>query len=283
MLKSAKEIYSTLEANLDIKIQSNNNIIRTLTSIEAENNWMLRMQEEDYNDCISTNPAIGEYEEMIKSIPAYGEIMQGMRVDMSTLINRFRNVHLSLFRKDVFDYSLLKIEKNSISYSGIEAKAIIFCEGYKVIDNPYFNYLPHHPAKGEVLIIKIPGFNPPKVWRDKLYLIPLGEEKYWVESGYEWDMENLGPTEKERSRMKSILDTTLKVPYEILEHRSGVRPSTLDRKPYIGQHPKFTQLYLFNGLGAKGASLGPYWSDHFVKYLVNDSKLDEAVDINRFN
>ena len=147
LLISAREIYSKLEANLDIEIQSNNNIIRTLTSIEAENSWMLRMQEEEYNDYISTNPDIGDYEGMINSIPAYGEITQGMRINMSLLIYKFREVHASLFKNENFDFAQLKLDGDMVSYSDIKAKAIIFCDGYKVKDNPYFKYLPS-PSKG---------------------------------------------------------------------------------------------------------------------------------------
>ena len=42
----------------------------------------------------------------------------------------------------------------SISYKGIDAKHIIFAEGFGLHANPYFNDLPLDGTKGELLIIK---------------------------------------------------------------------------------------------------------------------------------
>ena len=55
------------------------------------------------------------------------------------------------------------------------------------------------------------------------------------------------------------------------------------RRPFLGRHPKYPLVSIFNGLGTKGASLGPYWADHLVQHLTKNSALDPEVDINRFD
>ena len=37
---------------------------------------------------------------------------------------------------------LLEISSNGIKYKGVSAKTIVFCEGFGVLQNPFFNYLP---------------------------------------------------------------------------------------------------------------------------------------------
>ena len=37
--------------------------------------------------------------------------------------------------------------ETGIEYKGIEAENIIFCEGFKINQNPYFNYVPLKPNK----------------------------------------------------------------------------------------------------------------------------------------
>ena len=69
---------------------------------------------------------------------------------------------------------------------------------------------------------------------------------------------------------------------KVEEHLAAIRPAVKDRRPFLGQHPKYPNLIIFNGLGTKGASLGPFWAKHLVDFLVYDRGLDSAVNINRF-
>jgi glycine oxidase len=55
-----------------------------------------------------------------------------------------------------------------------------------------------------------------------------------------------------------------------------------DRRPFIGFHPVFPQMLIFNGFGTKGASLIPFWANHLVEVLLNEITLDNEVNINRF-
>ena len=54
------------------------------------------------------------------------------------------------------------------------------------------------------------------------------------------------------------------------------------RDRFIGLHPKYPQLGIFNGLGTKGASLGPFFAQHFTDFLLSKQALLPEVDIQRF-
>ena len=74
----------------------------------------------------------------------------------------------------------------------------------------------------------------------------------------------------------------IKVPFEIIEHQAGIRPTVLDRRPLLGLHPKHKSLSVFNGLGTKGVMLAPYFAKHFADFLDNKIELNKEVDISRF-
>jgi glycine/D-amino acid oxidase-like deaminating enzyme len=71
------------------------------------------------------------------------------------------------------------------------------------------------------------------------------------------------------------------MPFEIVDHLAAIRPTVRDRKPYLGRHNLHSNLYIFNGLGAKGSSLGPFFAAHFADWLNEEIELDTEVDIKR--
>ncbi|MEL7021711.1 MAG: hypothetical protein AAGK47_08885, partial [Bacteroidota bacterium] len=60
------------------------------------------------------------------------------------------------------------------------------------------------------------------------------------------------------------------------------RPTVKDRRPFLGKHPDFSRLAIFNGLGTKGASLGPYFAQQMTNHLLQQTALEPDVDITRF-
>jgi glycine/D-amino acid oxidase-like deaminating enzyme len=77
------------------------------------------------------------------------------------------------------------------------------------------------------------------------------------------------------------LSTVLKAPYQIIQHRSAIRPTVKDRRPFLGFHPEYKNVGIFNGMGTKGLSLAPFFARHFVQHLVNGTPLMKEVDIKR--
>jgi glycine/D-amino acid oxidase-like deaminating enzyme len=70
--------------------------------------------------------------------------------------------------------------------------------------------------------------------------------------------------------------------FEVVGGMVGIRPTTPDRRPFIGQHPKNPELCIFNGFGTKGVSLAPYYARQFLEYLEKDKELDSEVNIKRY-
>ena len=90
-------------------------------------------------------------------------------------------------------------------------------------------------------------------------------------------------TEKGKTELVDKLKKVLKIPFEIVNHQAGIRPTVNDRRPLIGLHPKHPTLAIFNGLGTKGVMLAPYFAQQFYSFLEENNVLEQEVDIKRFS
>ena len=106
---------------------------------------------------------------------------------------------------------------------------------------------------------------------------------FWVGANYDWDYTDAKPSLAGRDWLIEKVEASLQVPYTIKDHIAAIRPTGKDRRPYLGSHPDYADVYLFNALGTKGSSLAPYWADKLVEYMENGTDLAPEVDIRRFN
>jgi glycine/D-amino acid oxidase-like deaminating enzyme len=69
---------------------------------------------------------------------------------------------------------------------------------------------------------------------------------------------------------------------QILEQKAGVRPTVLDRRPLMGEHPAYQGVYIFNGLGTKGYMMAPTLASELADFMLEQKPLDPETDIRRF-
>mgnify|MGYP002823877022 CR=1 FL=1 len=158
---------------------------------------------------------------------------------------------------------------------------VIFCDGYRATQNQWFKDLPFSPAQGEVMDIHSGyKFNASNgTWHLK------GKVRNTAKIGSTWRHENIesGPTQAAR---KEILTKIKFLPAlngdKILNHRSGIRSSTVDRQPMLGRHPEFKNYYLFNGFGSRGCTTISLNAKQFFAYLCHGAELPAHKDIKRF-
>ena len=157
-----------------------------------------------------------------------------------------------------FQYENLKVEDIDVTYESLKSRHIIFAEGMKINANPWFKDLPMQGNKGEVLIIKCPGLELKQIIKSSVFLMPYKEDLFWVGATYDRDYETDTPSAEAKSFLISKLETFLKLPYEIIHHKSGIRPTTMDRRPFVGTHDMHKVLHVFNGMGSRASLVAPW-------------------------
>jgi glycine/D-amino acid oxidase-like deaminating enzyme len=285
LIPFAEDTYRSIEAILDVSIFHSRPIIRTLFNAREENDWMLRTGDPAYRPYMLDKADLGNYEAHTVKAFSYGEVQHSAQVDIGWMTRAYRDFFIKngQLLEETLDYKQITFQNGKVQYGDIEAQGLIFCEGAKATSNPFFDYLPFGGAKGEVLIIKIKDTHFDKILKHRIFIVPLNDGTYWIGSTYNWKFEDKQPTSQGREYLQERLKDVLKVPFEIVQHKAAVRPTVKDRRPFLGRHPEFTQLAIFNGLGTKGASLGPFWAKHMADHLISGSHLDKEVDIQRFD
>jgi len=268
-----------LNSNFDFKIP----IYRKLFSVEEQNNWFIATDKISLAPFLSSKLISKKYNG-IDSPFNFGEVLQTGYVDTEKLLLHYHEYLKTenLLVEKSFDYDFLDINEDFVKYKNIEAKNIVFAEGFGMMENPYFSKLPLDGTKGELLIIKASNLNLDAVVKTSVFILPLGNDLYKVGATYNWQDKTNLPTEEGKQELLESIKEILNCDFEIIEHLAGVRPTVKDRRPMIGTHPNYNRIHLLNGLGTRGVMLAPAMAKALFENIEFEKPLDKTIDIKRF-
>jgi glycine/D-amino acid oxidase-like deaminating enzyme len=184
--------------------------------------------------------------------------------------------------EEAFSFDALEMGEGVITYKGLKAGKIVFALGYGLKRDPLFNYLPLNGTKGELLTIKAPELRESRVIKSSVFIIPLKEDLYRIGATYKWEDKTNTPTQGAREELETKLRTFLKCPYEVTDHVAGVRPTVADRRPLVGRHPAFDNMFVLNGFGSRGVMTAPYASKVLFDFAECGLEIPAEMDISRF-
>jgi glycine/D-amino acid oxidase-like deaminating enzyme len=280
------EFYEEAEKLLNTEFYNKKKIVK-LFADENEKEFWLKKANEEVGKYLSKDIHANFLEGIVNAPLGASEVIHAGNLNTGLFLNSCREYFKTndALIAEKFDYGQLQISDDHVSYKEVPASKIIFCEGYKVNENPYFEWLPFKLTKGEILTIKLSQNDiipEDKVINKGVFILPVGNNTYKVGSTYEWNELNENPSEKGREELIDKLNKVLKVPYEIVEHSAGIRPTVNDRRPILGLHTQHSVLAVFNGMGTKGVMLAPFFAQQLADFLERGIPIHDEVNIKRF-
>jgi glycine/D-amino acid oxidase-like deaminating enzyme len=200
---------------------------------------------------------------------------------LTALKNHF--ISINAYQIDELKYNDIELSPR-IHWKGIRPKQIIFCEGHHASKNPWFSWLPFQPVKGEIITATATKKIPQHILNYGHWFIPLND--YQFRTGATFDRDNLNALITMDA--KETLLNSLKQVYpgltveRINNQQAGIRPTTLDKHPFIGNHPIHPELVIFSGFGAKGSLQIPWYSKCLADNLLNDHPIPQPCNILRY-
>lgn len=283
-IKIAIPFYKNLEQKLNQKYIDYVDIHHILKSVAQQNDWFSACDKPVLSDYMIPK-IIKNNNKNIEAPFGFGKLTNTGKIETSLLLNTYKKFlqKKELIINDSFQHEKLIIENDFVEYKGIKAKKIVFCEGFGIKDNSFFNHLPLNEAKGELLIIKAPKLKIDFMLKASVFVLPLGNDLYKIGATFNWKDKTLVPTTNGKEELIKKLNTFLKTDYEIIDHLAGIRPTVKDRRPLIGKHALYKNIAILNGLGTRGVMLAPTMAKKLYQYLEENIELDKEIDIKRFN
>ncbi len=282
-LAIALPFYEELEQKLKATYHYSVDIYRIFKSVEEQNNWFIASDKPKLSNYMASE-IVHENHDGIIADYGYGKLVRTGRIDTKKLLEDYRNYLISnhKVRQESFQYEEFVITENTVQYKDIEASKIIFCEGFGLQKNPFFNYLPMQEAKGELLIIHAPNLTIDFLIKAAVFVLPLGDNLYKVGATFNWKDKTILPSEEGKKELIEKLESFIKTPYTIVEHIAGIRPTVKDRRPLVGTHPKYPNLAILNGLGTRGVIIAPVSAKMLYNHLESGAEVDGEYAIDRF-
>jgi glycine/D-amino acid oxidase-like deaminating enzyme len=215
----------------------------------------------------------------------HGSVLQQQTGYLLTraLLNCLKNFFIAQNRYRWGDFEPEAIEWNpQLRWKDVSPKRIIFCEGYRAEQNPWFSWLPFQAAKGEILTLAHQDTLPDILLNYGNWLIPLAPHQSRIGATFSHDPLDTIPTTVARQQLLNGLATVSPdlAQADVIAHHANIRPCTLDKQPFLGFHPTHPQLAIFNGFGAKGSLQIPWYSQQFADALLLSTP--PPADIQRY-
>jgi glycine/D-amino acid oxidase-like deaminating enzyme len=282
-LAIALPFYEHLEKKFNTTLDQKFVIKKAFKSTEDQNNWFAAFDKPTVAPFLEDNLDENTYSGVVGS-HYFGNVKEGGRIDTHKLVETYRHYlkknHWIRFEK--FYHNDLLFEGNLAIYNNLQASKIVFCEGFGVKQNPYFNHLPLEEVKGEIITIHAPKLEIDFLLKSTLFVLPLGNHRYKVGATFNHKDKTSIPSIEGKEELVEKLKKVITVPYEIIDQSAGIRPAVKDRRPLVGVHDKYPQLAILNGLGTRGVMIAPSMAKELYGLLEEGIDLDPEINCNRF-
>lgn len=254
-IEAALNVYGSMEKELGITLINRQNIYNVFGNTKEGNDYTLKLDHPFFQKHTISKPFPEEH--IIQPFGAFEVGLSGW-IDLRKMLSSIRNCISTkhVLVEEIFDYSKLSHQEDTWEYKHIRAQSVIFCEGYKANQNPFFSDLNIIPCKGDVLEFEAPDLQLTRVVKKGIYIVALGEGKFKCGSLYKWENNNTEVQQADYDELKQKLDSLIDVPYAITKHEAAIRPTTKTRETLFQKHDTLPNIYVVNGLGTKGVING---------------------------
>ena len=282
-MQKAIPFYKNLEKKLDKTLVNEWNIYRRFHSIEEKNNWFVALDKPGLTPFMDSE-IVKNVNENICAEFGFGKVLKTGNIATEELLDSYRNYlnQKNLFENREFKYADLKINQDHFEYEGIQSEKIIFCEGFGLKKNPFFDYLPLRGNKGEYITIFSKELQLDFAVKSSVFLMPLGNNLYKVGATYNHQDKSQEITSAAREKLVNDLKKLIKCDFEVVDQVAGIRPAVSDRKPLVGSHPEIPNMYCCNGFGSRGVLIAPNMAEALINNIEEGKKLDAEIDLQRF-
>ncbi len=176
------------------------------------------------------------------------------------------------------DFSV-KDEEVQLASQRLSAQRLISCQGVET--NTMFPSVPNNPSRGDILTVNIPEYERTEVLHRSVWIAPNSDGSQTVGSTYDWKNQTAEPTDAGRQEVLQKLNRIVAGTIAVSSHVASVRPTMKDYEPVIGQHSRWKNVFIFNGLGSKGTLRSPLLAKELLDAMEGGEPPRPSVNVSR--
>ncbi|MDG2154265.1 MAG: FAD-dependent oxidoreductase [Crocinitomicaceae bacterium] len=281
-IPKAKDFYREVEAATGSQFFDSIKIRRFFSSEQEKQSWHQKQEEETYTNYLSLEESYKhEFTSPINNLGS-AIVKNAFRVNAKDFMRQTHNLFQTnnSLNYESFDHAQFNLD--TMVYNGKKYNSVVFCCGSDQDSIPYFNSVQIQHTKGQVLTITAKQMTEEETWNKKGFILPIGSNSFKVGATIERNTNDTRITKEGRNELLKVINGLYSGNHEITDQVAGIRPTVYDRRPVMGEHPKYKGLYIFNGLGTKGYLMAPLLAQEMADFMVEGRELHEEVQLSRF-
>jgi glycine oxidase len=282
LLEDSFRTYPAIERFLGASFFRRRKVLRLLQSADEHLYWKERLASGDYAKYLGSSDC--SYPRTVDGWFGGFEIALAGQLDVAAFIRHARDMLTATRRlvESEFNSDELQFSNTAVNWRGYTAQAVVFCEGYKLSENPFFKSIELRLAKGEILTLRAPSFSDDRIIQHEKWLFRSQAEEVKAGTTYDWDLVNEMPTRAARAEIEQSIRQFTNFDFEVIHQTAGVRPVVrVDNRPLVGTHPKNRRIAVLNGLGSKGVLQAPFAARQLIGYLERGEQIHPEFDVCR--
>ena len=287
VLPVARAFYPEIEALLDVRFFHPKPSIRYFSSEDDRSLWASKRHLPNVRAAFPSDPQ--DYFQAFIRAPHQGvEVVGSAYLDTVGFLGASRAFFEAESRviTATLCYDEVHLKENQVHWQGRIFDQLIFCEGYKASQNPWFGGLNYNHSKGNMIVVPAQAAPQSHILHVGKWILPIqdAQGKNWLKIGatYDTHFQDERPEPAQAAAILETLTPWIRQPLQAAEGLAGIRPIMLDNKPVLGRHPDYPQLGIFNGLASRGVSLGPYYAAQWASHLAQGAPFDPDVRVDRY-
>ena len=237
--------YSEIESSIGVKILNKMPIMRVFPNEQYRDHWQARIEKKhDVAKWLSPIPDTAP--EGVVAPFGVGYVGEAGWVNLPAMIDIVRKIFVEEGRFEQRSWSISDGVPDGfdavIDCRGVGAKVDLNELGYKLAAD-----------HGEVLTMKSNSLVLKGTTLNRVkWLMPFDKDTFKLGATYEWGVEESNPTDSGKQEILDALSPALSPEIfekmELVNHQSGMRPTSNDRRPYVGE---ISLGFTLNGLGTR--------------------------------
>lgn len=282
-LLSALRFYRRRESQLGVKFLRSRHQVRLFKNDEAVQRWAKRGHLPEFARFVSPTKSRPLVDESLWINERGGfEMKHAAWIDTRVYLEASRSFFAAkgCWQAAEVPLDALTFDGEVVRWEGCNFSHAALCIGWRAMQHPLFSWVPFEPARGVILTAKADLQGEKRIVQCECWVQPRDDGTVRIGSTYETrftDPHGFDETQTEGLLLK--LRKLLRVPVEIVEQQSAVRPIIARQRTLLGRHPVHERLLFLNGLGSKGSLNAPHFADILLSHVLDGEPIPTHLDV----